>query len=311
MEEGSLDYSAILETIKEGNHLTEPQVVSLMNKIIEVLYNECNVLELRAPITVCGDIHGQLFDLFQLFDASGELDEGNDLTYLFMGDYVDRGYHSLETFCYLVALKLKYPNRIFLLRGNHESRQVNSQYGFHNECIKLYGHVGVWTLCNEVFDLLPISAIIDKKIFCVHGGLSKNIDLVEQLDLVPRRVELPVEGPLCDLCWSDPDETVQNWEMSSRGAGWLFGKPQVERFLRLNNLSLIARSHQMAMEGFQWYFDEQLITVWSAPNYMYRMGNKATVMKIDAQLNHELVGFEAHPDSATRKPEEVTGGYFA
>ena len=308
--ESPVDCSAILATIREGGHLTEPQVFSMMYSLREILYRECNVLELRAPITVCGDIHGQLWDLFQIFDVAGEISDDNSVTYLFMGDYVDRGYYSLETFAYLVALKLKHPNRIFLLRGNHESRQVNHMYGFYNDCIQLYGHVGVWSLCNDIFDLLPIAAVIDGGVFCVHGGLSKAVDLVEQLDLLSRRIELPTEGPLCDLCWSDPAD-IDNWEMNSRGAGWIFGRAPVEKFLRLNGLKMIARSHQMAMEGYEWYFDKKLITVWSAPNYMYRAGNKATVMKLDENLNPELVGFDAHPDSMTKKPDDIVLGYFA
>lgn len=311
MESLDIDYDMIFEQIRNGNHLSEPVIQKLMDRMKEILYQECNVLELRAPITVCGDIHGQLFDLFQLFSKSGEIDEGTDTVYLFMGDYVDRGYYSLETFSYLAALKCKFTDRIYLLRGNHESRQVNQIYGFYNDCLQVYGHVGVWTLCNEVFDLLPISAIVDKKIFCVHGGLSKGIDLIEQLDLLTRRTELPTEGPLSDLCWSDPDN-VQQWVMNQRGAGWIFGKPQVEKFLHTNKLSLIARSHQLAMDGYQWFFDKQLITVWSAPNYMYRAGNKATIMKVSGpELNTELIEFDAHPDSLVRKPDDIVLSYFA
>ncbi|OHT00762.1 Ser/Thr protein phosphatase [Tritrichomonas foetus] len=306
----------IFTAVEGGNHLKETTIVQLMRILKDILYQECNVLELSAPIRICGDIHGQLFDLFKLFEKAGEGDLSKEIThnYLFLGDYVDRGYYSLETFAYLAALKVKYQQKIFLLRGNHESRQVNMQYGFYNDCLQVYGHAGVWSLCNEIFDLLPIAAIVGQKIFCVHGGLSKDIKLVEQLDLLPRRTDLPSQGPLCDLCWSDPEETISEWCANKRGAGWLFGKPQVEEFLNLNNLTHVCRSHQLAMDGYQKYFDNKLTTVWSAPNYMYRAGNKATFMDVDENCNTDkstMVEFDAHPDSMTRKPDDIILSYFA
>lgn len=301
----------ILETIKQGQHLTETQLVFSMRRLKDILYQEYNVLELSAPIIICGDIHGQLFDLFNLFDKVKETTRSQNTTFLFMGDYVDRGYYSIETFAYLAALKIKNPDRFLLLRGNHESRSVNMQYGFYNDCIQVYGHAGIWALCNEIFDLLPIAAIVENQFFAVHGGLSKDIKLVEQLDLLNRRTDLPPQGPLCDLCWSDPEEGISEWTSNKRGAGYLFGKPQVEEFLRLNNLKMITRSHQLAMEGYQKYFDDMLITVWSAPNYMYRAGNKATFMKVDENCQYELIEFSAHKDSLSRKPDDIITSYFS
>jgi diadenosine tetraphosphatase ApaH/serine/threonine PP2A family protein phosphatase len=310
MEE-EVDPSRIMEVIRQGFHLPEHAITSLVAILQDILYQECNCLELPVPITICGDTHGQLFDLLKLFQISGEVAENNSLVYLFLGDYVDRGYYSLETFVYLAALKVKFPNRIYLLRGNHESRQVNHMYGFYNDCVQVYGHMGIWALCNEIFDLLPIAAVVGNHFFCVHGGLSKHIETLERICLLQRRVELPNEGALCDFCWSDPDDDVQNWEINARGAGWLFGKPQVERFLQRNGLKMIVRSHQLAMEGYQWHFDHQCITVWSAPNYMYRAGNKASVMVVDEEKQFDLRIFEADPDSSLRKPEDAVMDYFA
>jgi diadenosine tetraphosphatase ApaH/serine/threonine PP2A family protein phosphatase len=306
----SLDFPAILGTIRDGRHLPEVTVLSLMRSLETLLYREPNVLEVSTPITVCGDIHGQLYDLLELFEVSGDPTANPSIKYLFMGDYVDRGHYSLESFCFLVSLKLQYPDRISLLRGNHESRGINRIYGFYNDCLQIYGHVGVWMACNTAFDLLPIAAVVDRKIFCVHGGLSRNIDFVEQLVLLKRRHELPTDGPLCDLCWSDPEDGIREWQMNQRGAGWLFGEPQAERFERLNDLKLIARSHQLAMEGFQWFFGEKLVTVWSAPNYMYRIGNRASVMKAEKDGRIEMVLFNARPESKAKKPEDVVSPYF-
>jgi diadenosine tetraphosphatase ApaH/serine/threonine PP2A family protein phosphatase len=311
MPDGTLDFESIFQAIQEDDHLPETVIVALMHTLRDIRYPEPNVLELRVPITVCGDTHGQIFDLFQLFEISGHLADETTIEYLSLGDYVDRGYYSLETLGLLAALKVKYPSRVFLLRGNDESRQVNHMHGFCSDCMHVYGHIGVWTLCNEIFDLLPITALIAKAIFCVHGGLSKNIDFVEQFDLIVRRTELPAEGPLCDVCWSDPDD-VEEWVVNKRGAGWLFGWNQVKKFLQLNGLRFMARSDQMVMEGFQWYFDNSLITVWSAPNYMYRAGNKACVMKLSSGLDVDIRIFEPHEDSLRRKPEDLPAmPYFA
>ena len=225
-----------------------------------------------------------------------------------MGDYVDRGYFSLETFCYLGALKLIYPNQIFLLRGNHESRQVNQMYGFYSECISNFGHSGVWTLCNELFDLLPVSALIDKKIFSVHGGLSPKINYIGTINELNRNEELPPQGPICDLCWSDPDN-VNSWKSNLRGAGYIFGKPQVDEFCHLNNLNFVTRSHQIAMEGYESFFDGKLFTIWSAPNYMYRTGNKASVMKFFND-QYEMINFSPCPKEKRKVPDEIPTGYF-
>lgn len=304
-----INLDQIFTTLEAGRHLSEVTVTHLMKVLQEILYQEPNCLELQTPITVCGDTHGQLFDLFQLFDTSARMAEDNDKKYLFLGDYVDRGYYSLETFAYLATLKIKYPNRIFLLRGNHESRQLNTNYGFYNDCFQIYGHIGVWSLCNEIFDLLPIAAIVDKKVFCVHGGISQELPLIEHIDFLQRRIEIPIEGALTDLCWSDPDN-VENWVKSQRGAGWVFGKNQVDMFLHLNNLSFIARAHQLAEEGYQFHFDKKLVTVWSAPNYMYRSGNKAAVMELESDLSPNLKVFTSHPMSDT-KPSDIVSSYFA
>lgn len=196
-----------------------------------------------------------------------------------MGDYVDRGYYSLHTFVYLCTLKLLFPQNVFLLRGNHESRQVNQLYGFYAEILIQFGNPGIWTICNDIFDLLPMAALIDKRIFCVHGGISPDIPTLDKISLYSRNDELNQKGPFCDMCWSDPEE-VSDWKLNPRCAGYLFGAKQAKEFNRLNNLKFIARSHQLAQDGFQWFFDQNLITVWSAPNYMYRCGNLASIMHI-------------------------------
>jgi diadenosine tetraphosphatase ApaH/serine/threonine PP2A family protein phosphatase len=296
------DVDQILATLESGSPILESQASTVLTKLKEVLYSEANVLELSSPITICGDIHGQLYDLFQLFESTAPRD---GQTFLFLGDYVDRGYYSLETVFYLTSLKLRYPRNFFLLRGNHECRQVNKEYGFYPECLDRYGHPGIWLLCNEVFDLLPVAAVIDGRVFAVHGGLSPDIPVIEKISLLPRNDELPTSGPLCDLAWSDPDAHTDEWKMNQRGAGYLFGVRQTHDFCRLNgNLDFVVRSHQIAMEGFEWFFDRKLVIVWSAPNYMYRSGNLASVMKYEKEkgTDSELVVFREMDAEKRRTP---------
>ncbi|KAI5634079.1 calcineurin-like phosphoesterase domain-containing protein [Phthorimaea operculella] len=180
----------------------EAEVKALCAKAREILVEESNVQRVDSPVTVCGDIHGQFYDLKELFKVGGDVPETN---YLFMGDFVDRGFYSVETFLLLLALKVRYPDRITLIRGNHESRQITQVYGFYDECLRKYGSITVWRYCTEIFDYLSLSAIIDGRIFCVHGGLSPSIQTLDQIRTIDRKQEVPHDGPMCDLLWSDPE----------------------------------------------------------------------------------------------------------
>ena len=302
-----LDLDAVLSYLQEGKHLDEKCVTMILIKLLEVLYEEPTLLQLRSPITVCGDIHGQLYDLFELLETGGD---PSTTQYLFQGDYVDRGYFSLETYLYLATLKLKYPSNIWLLRGNHECREVSKQYGFYDECMKNYGHAGIWNLCQETFDLLPMSAIINKRIFSTHGGLSPDIPLIEQIPLIERQSELLTKGPFCDLAWSDPESTIDGWGVNTRGAGWLFGGTPTNQFCHNNKIELITRAHQLVMEGFQYNFSEKVLTVWSAPNYGYVSKNVASVLKLDENLNREIKIFKERPSDKRRKPDDFVPHYF-
>ncbi|XP_054920335.1 serine/threonine-protein phosphatase 4 catalytic subunit isoform X2 [Dermacentor andersoni] len=252
---------------------------------------------------VCGDIHGQFYDLKELFKVGGDVPDTN---YLFMGDFVDRGFYSVETFLLLLALKVRYPDRITLIRGNHESRQITQVYGFYDECLRKYGSITVWRYCTEIFDYLSLSAVIDGKIFCVHGGLSPSIQTLDQIRTIDRKQEVPHDGPMCDLLWSDPEDT-QGWGVSPRGAGYLFGSDVVSQFNATNHIDMICRAHQLVMEGYKWHFNETVLTVWSAPNYCYRCGNVAAILELDEHLQRDFTIFEAAPQESrgipTKKPQ--------
>ena len=190
-----------------------------------------------------------------------------------MGFYVDRGLHSCETITLLLLLKLKYPDRITLLRSNHEDREITRVYGFYDQVIRHYGNANPWKYFCDVFDYLGIAAIIEGKIFCVHGGLSPEVITLDQINLIDRRSDGLREGAMCDLLWSDPED-IETWAASPRGAGWLFGSVVTSTFNRINGLDLIVRSHQLVMDGFRYWFKEaSCVTVHSAPNHMQRVGN--------------------------------------
>ena len=305
-----MDIDELIDTLKNHRNFSENDLICLFQKASDVLFQEGTLLTLDAPITVCGDVHGQFYDVLKLFSIGGD---PADVNYLFLGDYVDRGYYSIETFALLLAYKVKYPTRFFMLRGNHECRQVNKMYGFYEEIISRFGHPGPYKLCNEIFDLLPICAVIEGKIFCVHGGLSYDISALEQIPLFDRKAEIPNSGPISDLCWSDPaDDGLEEWALNPRGAGYVFGPKPAKEFLHNNKLKLIARAHQLAMEGYNYHFGEkEVVTVWSAPNYMYRSDNKASVMKVDQNLEESFTIFEAVPQSERQTPKTNPPAYFA
>lgn len=289
-----------LEEVWECQYLPESSLRRLCELVKELLMEESNIQPVHSPVTVCGDIHGQFHDVIELFRCGGKIPDTN---YIFMGDYVDRGYFSLETFTLLLCLKARYPDRITLLRGNHESRQITQVYGFYDECQTKYGNANAWKYCCNVFDFLTLAAMIDGKILCVHGGLSPEVRTLDQIRVIARAQEVPHEGAFCDLMWSDPEE-VDTWAVSPRGAGWLFGSKVTQEFSHLNDLTLIARAHQLVQEGYKYHFaDRSLVTVWSAPNYCYRCGNVASVMEItDVACEPNFKIFNAVPDDERKLP---------
>ncbi|KAL7069461.1 putative protein phosphatase 4, catalytic subunit [Cryptosporidium serpentis] len=285
------DLDRQIEQLRRCEPIKESEVKLLCMKAREILVEEANVQRVDTPVTICGDIHGQFFDLMELFKVGGELPDTN---YLFLGDFVDRGYYSVETFLLLIALKVRYPDRIMLIRGNHETRQITQVYGFYDECLRKYGSVNVWRYCTEIFDYLSLAALIEDRILCVHGGLSPSITNIDEIRSLDRKQEVPHDGSMCDLLWSDPED-INGWGISPRGAGYIFGSDVVKSFNHCNDIELITRAHQLAMDGYKWWFDQNLVTVWSAPNYCYRCGNIATIMELDEQLNYHFKTFEAAP----------------
>ena len=290
-------YDAMVAKLLDHKFLPEKEVLQLCERARSLLSEESNVHNVRAPVTVVGDIHGQFHDMLEMFKLGGP---ACDTNYLFLGDYVDRGYYSVETVTLVVALKVRFPDRVTIIRGNHESRQITQVYGFYDECVRKYGHAGVWKAFTDLFDYMPLTAVVENKIFCPHGGLSPSIDSLDDVRKIDRFQEVPHEGAMCDLMWSDPED-IDGWGLSPRGAGYLFGGDVVAQFSSTNNIELIARAHQLVMEGYKHMFNDTLVTVWSAPNYCYRCGNQASIMEVgDDGETKQFLQF----DPAPRRGEE-------
>ena len=186
-----------------------------------------------------GDVHGQYYDLLRIFEYGGFPPEAN---YLFLGDYIDRGKQSIETVCLLLCYKIKYPENFFLLRGNHECAQINRIYGFYDECKRRYS-IRLWRVFSDVFNCLPVAALVDEKIFCMHGGLSPELKNLDQIKNIMRPTDVPDTGLLCDLLWSDPERGIEAYGDNDRGVSFTFGEQVVRKFNEKHDIDLICRAH--------------------------------------------------------------------
>ncbi|XP_054281632.1 serine/threonine-protein phosphatase alpha-2 isoform-like [Macrosteles quadrilineatus] len=277
--------------------IAENEIRLLISKSREIFLAQPMLLDLDAPLKICGDIHGQYYDLLRLFGAGGFPPSNN---YLFLGDYVDRGKHSIETICLLMSYKIKYPENFFLLRGNHECASINRIYGFYDECKRRY-NIKLWKAFCDCFNCLPVAAVIDEKIFCCHGGLSPNLNSMEQIRLIGRPTDIPDQGLLCDLLWADPSEDVVGWGENDRGVSFTFGREIVSRFLIKFDFDLIVRAHQVVEDGYEFFSNRQLVTIFSAPNYCGEFDNAAALMSVDVNL---MCSFQI------LKPTERSSGFM-
>lgn len=260
--------------------LAENDIKAIVSKSREVLISQPSLLELEAPIKICGDIHGQYYDLIRLFENGGFPPTAN---YLFLGDYVDRGKQGLETICLVLAFKLKFPENFFILRGNHECASINRIYGFFDECKRRH-NIRLWKAFTDTFNCLPVASIIDDKIFCCHGGLSPELQTMDQIRKIARPCDVSDTGLICDLLWADPEEGLSGWGENDRGVSYTFGSDVVEKFIRKHDFDLICRAHQVVEDGYQFFSKRQLITLFSAPNYCNEFDNSGAVMSVDIEL---------------------------
>uniref|UniRef100_A0A8R1DVI0 Serine/threonine-protein phosphatase n=1 Tax=Caenorhabditis japonica TaxID=281687 RepID=A0A8R1DVI0_CAEJA len=311
------------------------ELAELCVRARELFWADPIYLQLKAPLNVLGDIHGQFDDLLAMFDIRGwpltddefreisellaleademtklsksqsksviplqavpsrsvagadtdeETEEGKFKRYLFLGDYVDRGAYSMEVVILLCALKLAHPTRVFLLRGNHESRSVNGQYGFYREVVYRYD-AQLYECFQNMFNVLPFCAIIEGAIMCMHGGISGDLHDFDQFSAYQRPVEVSDTGVLADLTWADPEPSILEYAPSPRGVSYLFGRTALRAFLKKHNLRLVVRGHQVVQDGYEFFDDRRLVTIFSAPNYCGQNDNTAVILSVDKKLN--------------------------
>ncbi|KAM0130599.1 hypothetical protein ACHAPC_001628 [Botrytis cinerea] len=289
---------------REGR-LTEEQALFILEEGTKVLKQEPNLLEMDAPITVCGDVHGQYYDLMKLFEVGGD---PADTRYLFLGDYVDRGYFSIECVLYLWSLKIWYPNSLWLLRGNHECRHLTDYFTFKLECKHKYSE-RIYEACMDSFCALPLAAVMNKQFLCIHGGLSPELHTLDDLKSIDRFREPPTHGLMCDILWADPLEEFGQEKTSEffihnhvRGCSYFFSYPAACNFLEKNNLLSIIRAHEAQDAGYRMYRKTRttgfpsVMTIFSAPNYLDVYNNKAAVLKYENNvMNIRQFNCTPHP----------------
>jgi serine/threonine-protein phosphatase PP1 catalytic subunit len=271
---------------------SEQQIKSLLSAARSVLLAQPALLEIEAPINILGDIHGQFGDMLRYFDMSN-VDKSS---YLFLGDYVDRGKQSLEVMTLLLALKVKRPENIFLLRGNHECASITRIYGFYDECKRRF-NIKLWKQFCDVFNCLPVAAVIDERIFCCHGGLSPELTHLDTVRRIQRPTEVPDTGLICDLLWADPDKDISGWAENDRGVSFCFGPDAAASFLTQHGLDLIVRAHQVCEDGYEFFANRRLVTVFSAANYFGEFDNDGALMEVkdDLECSFKLLRSRKRP----------------
>ncbi|CAD5228866.1 unnamed protein product [Bursaphelenchus okinawaensis] len=293
-------------------HLELDELKELCNMAIKSFEKQSSLLTIKEetlPLIICADIHGQFADLRNIFLRCGP---PHRQSYLFLGDYVDRGVQGIEVISLLLALKIKYPTKVYLLRGNHEDANTCASYGFYDECINRFmskdNKIGedLWKRFVNVFNWIPLAAIVNKKILCMHGGISPGITSLQAIADIPRPRIIPPYGLMCDLVWADPEEKLQGWAMNSRGISLSFSDKVVEQFCTNLNIDLIVRGHQLTKEmirnGYRFFFKGRLLSIFSAPNYL-NMRNSACVLKVSKSMKCRFIVFKMQTKKQRKNSE--------
>ena len=288
----------------------DSEISWLCAAVRQVFLQEKSVIYLDPPIHVCGDLHGQFNDLLRVFQLVGT---PPNATFLFLGDYIDRGPQSVEVINLLFALKLRYPKHIFLLRGNHECSEMAQMFGFADECKKKINDT-ILSEYNDTFESMPLAAVIGQKIFCVHGGLSPSMPNVSDILRIQRPIIIPESGPIADLLWSDPSPSTPNgeWGPNQRGTTFTWGINAFTKFLNENKLEMIIRAHQVAFDGFKYPFptDGRVLTIFTSSSYAGEYRNKAafvTITKEDSLPQEDIQNCKSCEDFISGNKDHNNG----
>ena len=277
----------VLKTFPIGPIVTKEEIMILCDMFQDLVMKDDILMELKPPINIIGDLHGQFTDLIRFLQAVDYTKQ----RFLFLGVFVDRGYHSVEILSLIYALKIRYPNQYFVIRGNHESHDINRVFGFYDECIKKYDE-SVWKRFNLTFAYYPILARIKQKILCVHGGLSPELRTVEDIKNIQRPLQIQCGTMVCDLLWSDPGKW-NGWKLNTiRGMSYYFGEDIVDEFMKRNDLDLICRGHEVVDGGYQFKYNKKLVTLFSSPIYCNQLRNCGAMMIVSEDLKCSFVVLE-------------------
>ncbi|KAM3960527.1 protein phosphatase D3 [Aphomia sociella] len=302
----------LMEFYKQQKKLHKKYAYKILIDVKTYLQKQPSLIDIKVPdeekFTVCGDIHGQYYDLMNIFQLNGLPSEKNP--YLFNGDFVDRGSFSVECIFTLFSFKLLFPNHFFMSRGNHETRDMNRMYGFQGEVSSKYTSQ-MADLFTEVYNWLPLAHCINNRVLVMHGGLfSKDDVMLDDIRRVDRNKQPPEDGIMCELLWSDP-QPMMGRAPSKRGVGCQFGPDVTNNFLQRNGLDYVIRSHEVKNDGYEVAHDGKCITVFSAPNYCDTMGNLGAFITMTGKdLTPKFTTYEAvpHPDV---KPMAYANSFFS
>ncbi|TDZ22462.1 Serine/threonine-protein phosphatase T [Colletotrichum orbiculare MAFF 240422] len=269
------------ERFKTGKKIHKKYVYQIVIAVKKLVYDEPTMVEVEIPddvqLTVCGDTHGQYFDLMELFRLNGTPNDKH--YYLFNGDFVDRGF--------------------FLNRGNHETDDMNRVYGFEGECKAKYNE-RIFKLFSESFSALPLATLIGTKYLVLHGGLFSDdkvtLDDIRKLDRHAQR-QPGQSGLMMEMLWTDPQDEPGRGP-SKRGVGMQFGPDVTKQFCENNGLEAVIRSHEVRMDGYEVQHDGRCITVFSAPKYCDSTENRGAYINIGPDYKLQFNQFDAvpHPD---------------
>ena len=272
--------NAALDDWRAPDVFSEAMILSIVRRAAQTIMAEPMLVQVDAPLNICGDIHGQLNDLASIMNHKGRPPKER---YLFLGDYVDRGKHGIECICVLLGFKVLYPDSIYVLRGNHESAGLTKQYGFFDECKRRFS-VRLWRVFMDLFNCLPVAGLVEDAALCMHGGISPELNNLDQIAELRRPCDVGDSGLLCDLLWSDPEPGSSGWQRNERGVSYTFGENTLREKLKELDLDLIVRAHQVMDQGYQFFAGRSLVTVFSASNYCGEFTNCGAVMTMDTNL---------------------------